>query len=118
MGSRHQEFTMSALPDPQQFYSLDDYYALDTSSDQRHEYYRGDIYAMSGGSADHDRIALDTAATLTSSLAGKPCEVFVADLRLLIKRRLEDLSDTLLLESIGVSIPLIELHRRVDWLVR
>jgi Uma2 family endonuclease len=195
---------MSALPEPQQFYSLDDYYALDTSSDQRHEYYRGEIFAMSGGSANHNRIALDTAATLTSSLAEKPCEVFVADLRLLVKRRqlytypdvmvvcgkvdyaqgrtdlitnptvivevlspsteaydrgkkfsffyrtietlreyvlidqdrvavehlrrsdeqawvltvLEDLSDTLVLESIGVSIPLGELYRRVDWLVQ
>jgi hypothetical protein len=30
---------VSALPEPQQFYSLNDYFALETTDDQRHEYY-------------------------------------------------------------------------------
>ena len=78
---------MSALPEPQQFYSLNDYFALESTDDQRHEYYRGEIFAMSGGSVNHNRISVTLAAMLTGALVGKPCEVFVADLRLLVKNR-------------------------------
>lgn len=87
VGVERQEITVSALPQPQQFYSLSDYFALEATGDQRHEYYRGEVFAMSGGSANHNRISVTVATTLTSALAGKPCEVFVADLRLLVKRR-------------------------------
>lgn len=78
---------MSAMRKPQELFTLDEYFALETSADQRHEYYRGEIFAMSGGSANHNRITVNVATALNTQLANKPCEVFVTDMRLLVKRR-------------------------------
>jgi Uma2 family endonuclease len=82
-----QETIMSAMRKPQELFTLDEYFALETSADQRHEYYRGEIFAMSGGSANHNRITVNVATALNTQLANKPCEVFVTDMRLLVKRR-------------------------------
>jgi Uma2 family endonuclease len=82
-----QETSMSAMRKPQELFTLDEYFALETSADQRHEYYRGEVFAMSGGSANHNRIAVNLATALSTQLANKPCEVFVTDMRLLVKRR-------------------------------
>jgi Uma2 family endonuclease len=38
------------------------------------------MFAMSGGSPNHARIALNTAMKLTEQLRGRPCEAFGADL--------------------------------------
>lgn len=38
-------------------YTLEEYFALEEVAEERHEYYQGHIYAMSGGTANHDLIA-------------------------------------------------------------
>lgn len=59
-----------------------EYLALEAGSTQRHEYVAGEVYAMAGGSQRHNRIALNLAATLLGRLAGKPCQVFMSDVKL------------------------------------
>jgi len=45
---------MSATPEP--YLSLDEYYALEEQGEQRHEYFRGRIFAMTGGTFRHSVI--------------------------------------------------------------
>lgn len=65
-------------------YSYDEYLALEASSPVRHEYWRGEIYAMAGGTPDHAALA----AALIGALHGRvpaTCRVFSSDLRLVIE---------------------------------
>ena len=192
---------MSAMPRPQELFTLEEYFALEANSDERHEYYRGEVFAMSGGSVNHNRITGNIFVALRNALGNRPCETFVTDMRLLVKRHqlytypdvmivcgkleyalnrtdlianptaifevlspstenydrgkkfnffyrtieslqeyvlidqervlvehlrrsdernwqlavLDDLSDVLTLPSVGISIPLAEIYRRVEW---
>lgn len=47
----------------------------------RHEYLAGKVYAMSGSSVEHNRIAGNIFAALLASLDGKPCEPFITDMK-------------------------------------
>jgi Uma2 family endonuclease len=71
----------------QAFLSVEDYLAGEPLSPVRHEYIGGAVYAMAGGSRDHNRIAVNLTAALDAHARGGPCEVFVNDLkvRLLIQ---------------------------------
>ncbi len=71
---------------PQKYYSPEEYLALEELADYRSEYYRGEIFAMAGGSANHNRIARNLVIALETELEGKPCEAFITDMRLLVKK--------------------------------
>ncbi len=62
--------------------SLFDYLAFDSESQERHEYVGGRIYAMTGGTMRHSRIALNVASMLGNRLGGSPCQVFINDMKL------------------------------------
>lgn len=66
------------------FLTESDYLALEESSDTRHEYVAGQAYAMTGGSQRHNRIALNIASMLLAALRGRPCQVFMSDVKLSI----------------------------------
>jgi Uma2 family endonuclease len=61
---------------------LSDYLAFDDGSPLRHEYLGGNVYAMTGGSMRHNRIALNLASALMGQLDGSPCQVFINDMKL------------------------------------
>lgn len=61
---------------------LASYLAFDSNSPVRHEYLGGHVYAMTGGSMRHNRIALNLAAALLRQLDGSGCQVFINDMRL------------------------------------
>lgn len=63
-----------------------EYLAMEEESRIRHEFVNGEMYAMSGGTQRHNRIALNMAAALLSALRGKPCQVFVNDVKLNVAR--------------------------------
>ena len=62
--------------------SVEDYLAFEERSEIKHEYINGEIYAMAGASARHNRITLNLASRIIGHLRGSPCEVFVADVKL------------------------------------
>jgi Uma2 family endonuclease len=62
-------------------YTFREYLELEADSDQRYEFFNGAVYAMSGGSPDHSRLAANVISVLTAQLAGKPCQAFTSDLR-------------------------------------
>jgi Uma2 family endonuclease len=71
---------------PDKYYTPEEYLILEETADYRSEYYKGEIFAMSGGSANHNRIAGNVYITLREALEGKPCETFITDMCLLVKK--------------------------------
>jgi Uma2 family endonuclease len=65
---------MSALLQPAQSpYWLDEYFALELSSDKRHEYWNGEIVCMAGGSDAHGQITMNVLEALALRLRGGDC---------------------------------------------
>ena len=61
-----------------------EYLAAEQVSPVKHEYLRGEIFAMAGGTIEHSRLAGNLIAALCNALAGRPCNVFTSDLRVRI----------------------------------
>jgi Uma2 family endonuclease len=70
-----------SLQKPQSYISLAEYLEQEKDSPVRHEYVDGQIYAMAGASARHNRIALNLASRLNDQLNDGPCEVFISDMK-------------------------------------
>jgi len=47
----------------------------------RHEYIDGEVFAMTGGTKPHNRIAFNLATALDSHVAQSGCEVYIADVK-------------------------------------
>lgn len=61
-----------------------EYLAAEEASDVKHEYLRGEVFAMAGGTLEHSRLAVNMAGELRNVLAGRRCVVFNSDARLRI----------------------------------
>lgn len=61
---------------------LFDYLAFDNASLERHEYVGGRIYAMTGGTMRHNRLAGNIFRFLSNLLDGGACQVFINDMKL------------------------------------
>jgi Uma2 family endonuclease len=48
----------------------------------KHEFYRGDVFAMAGGSARHNFLSIAAAAELRASVRGKGCHTLSSDQRI------------------------------------
>ena len=66
---------------PERRYTFQEYVELETNSGVRYEFFDGSVYAMSGGSPDHSRLAANVISALAGQLLGKPCQAFTSDLR-------------------------------------
>jgi Uma2 family endonuclease len=62
------------------------YLAQEEPSLEKHEYLRGQVWAMAGGSPSHALIATNIAIALGKALAGRPCAVFSSDLRVRVEK--------------------------------
>jgi Uma2 family endonuclease len=66
---------------PKHHYTLGEYFSVEEESDIRHEYFNGDIYAMVGGSLNHNRIKENVSRRLGNQLEGRGCQVLSSDMR-------------------------------------
>ncbi len=64
----------------------EEYLQFERNSKIRHEYFDGDIFAMTGGSLNHNRIGRNIVRQLGNRLEGSPCENFVGDMRVKIDK--------------------------------
>lgn len=62
--------------------SRDEYLQGELASEIRHEYVAGNVYAMSGGTLNHQRIAGNFSYLVRQQLAGKPCFPTGSDFKL------------------------------------
>ncbi|HEU4731912.1 MAG TPA: Uma2 family endonuclease [Kofleriaceae bacterium] len=58
-----------------------DYLALEASSEVKHEYIDGEVFAMAGGSITHGALAAATISALSAALRDRPCRVLSSDVR-------------------------------------
>lgn len=62
-------------------HTFQDYLALEASGNVKHEYYRGEIYAMAGGTPAHAALQLAVPNLLFPQIRNGPCRAHGADLR-------------------------------------
>jgi Uma2 family endonuclease len=62
-----------------------EYLAFERSSETKHEFIDGFVYAMSGASRSHNLITNYTSALLINQLQGQPCEVYPSDMRVKVE---------------------------------
>lgn len=62
-----------------------EYLAQERTSLEKHEFLRGDVWAMAGGTPEHARLTASTGAVLRGALKGRPCVVYSSDLRVRIQ---------------------------------
>jgi Uma2 family endonuclease len=65
--------------------SVEDYLASELTSDVKHEYLGGYVYAMAGARNVHNRVASAILGSLYNQLRGKPCEPFNSDAKVRIR---------------------------------
>ncbi len=66
----------------QRTYTREEYLEFEVASEERHEYVNGETRLMTGGTPDHNKLAIHLASLLKSALRGKPHRIFGADQRL------------------------------------
>lgn len=66
---------MSSLPN-KRFYTIDEYFALVQESDERYEYWDGEIFCMSGNKKEPVFIEENIFITLSRSLMDRYCQAF------------------------------------------
>jgi len=67
-------------------YTPEEYLQLEESAEYKSEYRDGEIVAMTGGTSNHNQIALNFAAYLKFALRGQNYKIYIGDMRLWIPR--------------------------------
>ena len=73
---------MSALP--KLYLTPEQYLLQERRSDHKHEYYRGEVFALAGASRQHNLITLNVGGELRTQLKKRSCTVYPSDLRVKI----------------------------------
>ncbi len=71
---------------PKKFYTEAEYLKLERAANFKSEFYKGEIFAMSGASVQHTIIAGNIFASLHQQLRKKPCTVHASDLRVRVEK--------------------------------
>jgi len=71
----------------QRYYTPEEYLDLEINSEERHEYINGEIILRTGGTPNHNTVALNLSAALNVALKRQPYEVFITDQRLWIPEK-------------------------------
>lgn len=61
--------------------SYAEYLAAESTSEVRHEFLNGEVWAMAGGTPEHAALAAALIRELGAALRGKPCRVYTSDAR-------------------------------------
>ena len=78
--------TMMSSPLHRTRYTWTEYLALEASSNVKHEYLDGQIYAMAGGTPEHAALAAAVIGLLFPQLRGSLCRAHDADLRVRVPK--------------------------------
>ncbi|MGE0072249.1 MAG: Uma2 family endonuclease, partial [Thiomonas sp.] len=73
---------MSPQPGAVPRLSADDYLAQEERAAEKHEFIRGEVFAMAGASDAHVTVSLNIAAAFKTHLRGGPCRAVIADMKL------------------------------------
>ena len=62
--------------------SIEEYLEMENASLEKHEYYKGEIFAMSGAKVPHNAISGNLFVALSNKLKGKKCKPYKSDQRI------------------------------------
>ncbi|WP_071191407.1 Uma2 family endonuclease [Trichormus sp. NMC-1] len=79
------------MQSPLNFLSVQEYFEAEKSSDIRHEYIAGQVFAMAGASEEHNLIATNIIAILRPHLRGSSCRAFVSDMKVNVQVKNADI---------------------------
>jgi len=65
--------------------SIEEYLEMENASMEKHEYYKGEIFAMSGAKIPHNTISSNLSGILYNKLKGKKCKPYGSDQRIHIQ---------------------------------
>src|SRR4051812_28242241 len=71
---------MATAPNPH--YTPEEYLELERAAEYKSEYINGEIYAMTGGSEEHNTIAGNIYMSLRTQFRGRPCRAYIIDVRM------------------------------------
>jgi Uma2 family endonuclease len=80
------EVNEAALSYEKRQYSIEEYLEMENAATEKHEYYKGEIFAMSGAKHQHNIIASNLFISLGMKLKGKPCRPLGSDARVHIQK--------------------------------
>lgn len=69
------------MEEPIKSLTIDEYLRLEESSQTKHEFLDGELYAMTGGTMAHSLIATNIGTMLKSQLKSSGCRVYISDLK-------------------------------------
>ena len=73
---------MSAIPKTKLM--PEEYLEFERNSDMKHEYFNGEIFAMSGAKRNHNKITTNLSGLVWQHLKGKNCENYSSDMRVFV----------------------------------
>lgn len=73
---------MSAIPKTK--LTPEDYLKFERKSEERHEYFDGEIFAMSGAKRNHNKVVGNLSGLIWQHLKGKDCEFYPTDMRVFV----------------------------------
>src|SRR3954452_15890318 len=74
------------LAQPTPHFTAEQYLRRERDAVTKNEYYRGEIFAMSGGSLEHSLLTANAIRQLGNRLEGSPCRVFDSNLRIRVPK--------------------------------
>ena len=63
-------------------YTIQEYIAMENEASEKHEFYKGEIFAMSGAGKRHNIISINIIISLGKSLKGTRCRPYGRDMRI------------------------------------
>ncbi len=76
---------MSALPQTPVAMTEAEYLKFERTSEVKHEFFAGEVLAMTGASEAHNLICANLITTLKNQLRSQPCKVYPSDMRVKIE---------------------------------
>src|SRR3989440_13058042 len=67
---------------PERRYTLEEYFELERNSEERFEFWNGEVFCMSGGGQAHDRIIVNFIVNLSTRVDSTRCRVLSFDMRI------------------------------------
>lgn len=68
-----------------QIYTVEEYLALERETHEKHEFYKGELFAMAGGSPNHTTICMNISSELHQRLLPKGCRAFNSEMKIAVQ---------------------------------
>ena len=70
---------------PSRKFTLEEYLTLERASEDKSQYYRGEIFAMPGGTKRHNVMGANVIGSLVAQLRNRPCRVYSGDMKIMVE---------------------------------